>query len=47
MSFDPENAPDFWTVEVRRMVDVDGVEIVLVRDQDGDEYVVDADEVKR
>lgn len=41
---DPQDAPDFWTIERRRMIDIDGVEIVLVWDQDGREYVVDAED---
>lgn len=41
MSYDPQNAPDTWTVELRRMLDVDGNELILVRDQDGDEYVIE------
>lgn len=43
MSFDPENAPDTWLVELRRLVDIDGVRVVLVRDQDGVEFLIDED----
>lgn len=39
---DPPEPPEFWTEELRRMIDIDGVEIVLYRDQDGDEHVMDA-----
>jgi hypothetical protein len=42
--FDPQNAPEFYTVTIRRMTDADGVEIVLFEDQDGNEFVVDAEE---
>lgn len=41
---DPQNAPDTWTVEVRRMLDIDGVELVLYRDQDGVTHVMDAED---
>ena len=43
MSYDPQNAPDAWLVELRRMIDIDGVRVVLVRDQDGAEFLVDED----
>jgi hypothetical protein len=43
VSFDPENAPDTWLVELRRLVDIDGVRVVLVRDQDGVEFLIDED----
>ena len=44
MSFDPQNAPDFWVHEIRRLIDIDGVRVVLVRDQDGVEFLIDEDE---
>jgi hypothetical protein len=44
MSFDPQNAPDTWLTELRRLIDIDGVRVVLVRDQDGQEFLIDEDE---
>jgi hypothetical protein len=44
VSFDPQNAPDFWVREIRRLIDIDGVRVVLVRDQDGVEFLIDEDE---
>ena len=41
---DPQDAPDAWLVELRRMIDIDGVRVVLVRNQDGEEFLVDEDE---
>jgi hypothetical protein len=41
MSYDPQDAPDTWVTEVQRFVDTDGVWIVLVTDQDGNQFVVD------
>ena len=43
MSFDPQNAPDTWLVELRRLIDIDGVRVVLVRNQDGVEFLIDED----
>jgi hypothetical protein len=40
----PEDAPDTWLVELRRLIDIDGVRVVLVRNQDGVEFLVDEDE---
>jgi hypothetical protein len=34
--------PNEWTHELYRLVDVDGVECVVYRDQDGDVFIVDA-----
>jgi hypothetical protein len=44
MSFDPQQAPDTWLVELRRLIDIDGVRVVLVRNQDGVEFLIDEDE---
>lgn len=44
MSYDPQNAPDTWTEEVRRVIDIDGVELVVYRNQDGETYVMDAED---
>ena len=42
MSYDPQNAPEHyeWPVSMV-MTDAEGVEIILVRNQDGVRYVVD------
>lgn len=40
--WDPQYAPAFYVHVVRRMTDVDGVEIVLVEDQDGVRFVEDS-----
>ena len=40
----PPDPPEWWNEEIRRMTDIDGVTIVLYRTQDGEEYVMDADE---
>lgn len=39
---DPPDPPEFWQEELRRVTTIDGDEMVLVRDQDGEEYLVDA-----
>jgi len=41
---DPQDEPDTYVVEIRRMIDIDGVRVVLVRDQDGEEFLIDEDE---
>ena len=41
---DPQDAPDFWTHEIRRVTDVDGVLLVVFRDQDGEVFVMEAEE---
>ena len=41
---DPPEPPEFWRDEVRRVTDIDGVLLVVYRDQDGVEGVMDADE---
>jgi hypothetical protein len=41
---DPPEPPEFYTVEVRRVTDADGVLLVVYRDQDGETFVMDADE---
>lgn len=44
MTYDPQNAPDFYTREIRRFTDTNGDLLVLYEDQDGDRHVMDADE---
>jgi hypothetical protein len=43
VSFDPQDAPLNWVDEIRRLIDIDGVRVVLVRDQDGVEFLIDED----
>lgn len=38
---DPPEPPEFYTVELRRVIDIEGVRWVLVQDQDGEEFLVD------
>lgn len=42
MSNDPQDAPDFWQEELRRVTDIHGVLLVVYRDQDGEEWAMDA-----
>ena len=39
----PADPPDYWVEELRRVIDIDGVELVVYRDQDGDEFVEPAE----
>jgi hypothetical protein len=39
---DPPEPPEFWQEELRRVTTIEGDEMVVVRNQDGDEYLVDA-----
>ena len=41
---DPPEPPEFWTEEVRRVTDIDGVLLVVYRNQDGETFAMDADE---
>jgi len=43
---DPPDPPEYWATEVRRVTDVEGVELVVYRNQDGETYVMDADDWK-
>lgn len=44
MSRDSQQAPDVWIVELGRLIDIDGVRVVLVRNQDGEEFLIDEDD---
>lgn len=44
MSYDPQDAPLFWREEIRRVIDIDGVELVVYRDQDGETFVINAED---
>jgi hypothetical protein len=39
---DPQTAPDYWQQELRRVTDVNGELLVVYRDQDGDEWAMNA-----
>lgn len=41
---DPQNAPDYYQHVERVMVDTEGVRIVLLIDQDGEETVMEEQE---
>jgi len=41
---DPPEPPEFWTETVRSIVTDDGTAMVLVRNQDGEEYLIDPDD---
>lgn len=40
---DPQDAPDEWRMEVRRLLDADGTELILFRNQDGEEWIEEVD----
>jgi hypothetical protein len=42
MSYDPQNAPLLWREPVRRVTTVDGDEMIVMVDQDGEQHLVDA-----
>ena len=42
ISDDPQDAPDFWMDEIRRVTDVNGEYLVVYVNQDGEEYVMNA-----
>lgn len=44
MSYDPQDAPDYYMREIRRLTDIEGRELVLCVDQDGTEFVMDVSE---
>ena len=41
MMHDPQNDPEFYANFERTLTDVDGVDLRLMVDQDGEEFVVD------
>lgn len=43
--YDPQNEPEHRPPEVvRRLLDLDGLELVVLRDEDGDEWIIEADD---
>lgn len=44
---DPQNDPDVYVVYVRTLTATDGSELVVYRDQDGDEHICDAEDWPR
>ena len=41
---DAPEPPEFYTEEIRRVTDIDGVLLVVFRDQDGETWVMDAED---
>lgn len=41
---DPQDAPDFWATDLRRITAADGEEMILLIDQDGEVFLMNAED---